>query len=69
MYNSTLSLTSVLDGVGGKLKVSGALPPGETRYPLYRKSQGPGTAWTDDENLTPTGVRSSGRLARSESLY
>jgi hypothetical protein len=29
----------------------------------------PGTAWTGAENLVPTGIRSSDRPARSESLY
>jgi len=69
VYNSTLSLTSALDGVGGKLNAPAALPPGETWYPLYRTSQGPGPVWTDEENLTPTGARSSDRPALGESLY
>jgi hypothetical protein len=29
----------------------------------------PGPVWTGAENLTPTGIRSSDRPARSESLY
>jgi hypothetical protein len=33
-YNSTLSLTLVLDGVGGKHQAPVALRPGNTRYPL-----------------------------------
>ena len=33
-YSSTLSLTSALDAPA-------ALPPGKTRYPLYRKLGGP----------------------------
>ena len=41
MYNSTLSLTSVLDGVGGQRHTPAALPPGKTRYPLYRRLGGP----------------------------
>jgi hypothetical protein len=36
MYNSTLSLTSDLDGVGGQRHAPAALPPGKTRYPWYR---------------------------------
>ena len=36
-YRSTLSLTSVLDGVGGQRLAPAALPPGKTRYPLYRR--------------------------------
>jgi len=41
MYNSTLSLTSALDGVGGKRHASAALPPGKTQYPLRWKLGGP----------------------------
>jgi hypothetical protein len=33
----TLSLTSVLDGVGGQHHAPAALPQGRTRYPLYRR--------------------------------
>jgi len=36
-YSSTLSLTSALDGVGGQRHAPAALPPGKTRYPLYRR--------------------------------
>jgi hypothetical protein len=38
-YSSTLSLTLALDGVGGQLHVSAALPPppGMTRYPFYKR--------------------------------
>jgi hypothetical protein len=39
MYRYTLSLTSALVGVGGQRHASAALPPGKTRYPLYRKPQ------------------------------
>ena len=41
MYNSTLSLTSALDGVGGQRHSPANLPPGKTRYPLYRRLSGP----------------------------
>ena len=40
-YSSTLSLTSALDGVGGQRHAPAALPPGKTRYPLYRRLGGP----------------------------
>jgi len=40
-YSSTLSLISVLDRVGGQGHVPAALPPGRTRYPLYRRLDGP----------------------------
>jgi len=36
MYSFTLSLTPTLDGLGGQRHVPDALPPGKTRYPLYR---------------------------------
>jgi hypothetical protein len=39
-YSSTLPLTSALDGVGGQRHASAALPPGKTRYPLYRRLGG-----------------------------
>ena len=35
-YSSTLSLISALDGVVGQRHAPAALPPGKTRYPLYR---------------------------------
>ena len=41
MYSSTLSLTSALYGVGGQRHAPAALPPGKTRYPLYRRLGGP----------------------------
>jgi len=41
MYNSTLSLTSALDGVGGQRRAPATLPPGKTRYALYRRLGGP----------------------------
>jgi len=41
MYSPTLSLTSVLDGVGGQRHALAALPPGKTRYLLYRRLGGP----------------------------
>ena len=40
MYSSTLPLTLALDGVGGQ-HAPAALPPGKTRYPLYRRLGGP----------------------------
>jgi len=40
MYSSTLPSTSVPDGVGGQLHAPAALPPGMTRYPLYRRLRG-----------------------------
>jgi hypothetical protein len=55
-YSSTLSLTSVLDGVGGQRHAPAALPPGKTRYPYYRRLGGPkGPVWKGAKNLPPQG--------------
>jgi len=40
MYNTTLSLTPAQDVVGGQRHGPAALPPGKTRYPLYRRLGG-----------------------------
>ena len=70
MYSSTLSLTSALDWVGGQRHGPAALPPGKTRYPLYRRLGGPqGRTGRIRKNLIPAGIRSTDRPARSESLY
>jgi len=70
MYSYTLSLTSVLDAVGGQRYAPAVLPRGMTRYPLYRRLGGPpGTIWTGAENLDPTEIRSPDLPARNESLY
>jgi len=37
MHSYTLPSTSALDGVGGQGHTPAALPPGKTRYPLYRR--------------------------------
>jgi len=51
MYSFTLSLTSALEGVGGQRFAPVALPPGMTRYPLYRRMGGPQgfTSWLNKE--------------------
>jgi hypothetical protein len=42
MYSSTLSLTSALDGCEwSTFRPGRSLPPGKTRYPLYRRLGGP----------------------------
>jgi hypothetical protein len=41
MYSSTLFLTSALHVVGGQRHDPAAVPPGKTRYPLYRRLGGP----------------------------
>ena len=40
-YSSTLSLTSALNGVGDQRHVPPFLPPGMSRYPLYRRLVAP----------------------------
>ena len=40
IYSSTVSLTSVLHGVGGQGHASAALPPGKILYPLCRRLGG-----------------------------
>ena len=41
MYSSILPLTLALDGVGGQRYAPAPLPPGKSRYPLYRRLGGP----------------------------
>ena len=68
---STLSLTPALDGVGGQRHAPAALPPGKTRYPLYRRLGGP-QVWSGRVRKIsphPTGIRSPDRPARSQSPY
>jgi hypothetical protein len=63
-YSSTLSLTSVLDGVGVQRHGQAALPPGKTRYPLYRKLGGPRSRSGQVRKISPpTGIRSPDRPA------
>ena len=70
MYYSTVSLTSMLDGVGGQRHAPAALPPGKIRHPLYIRLGGPqgrsGRMW---KISPPTGIRPLDRPARCESLY
>jgi hypothetical protein len=40
MYSCTPSLTSAVDGVGGKSHALAVLPTRNTRYPLYRRLGG-----------------------------
>ena len=53
-YSSTLSLTSALDGVGGQSQVPAALPPGKTRYPLYRRLCGSQSRSGRVRKISPT---------------
>ena len=69
MYSSALPSTSALDG-GEQRHAPAALPPGKTRYPLYRILGGPqGRSGRVRKISPPTGIRSPDRPARSESLY
>ena len=52
--------------VGVKRQAPAALPPGKTRYPLYRRLGGvPKPVWTGAENSSPTGIGSPDRSART----
>jgi hypothetical protein len=56
--------------VGGQHHASAALPPGQTRHPLYRRLGGPqGRCGRVRKISPPTGIRSPDRSARSQSLY
>ena len=52
-YSSTLSLTSALDGVGGQRHAPAALPPANTRYPLYSRLDGPQGRSGRVRNISP----------------
>jgi hypothetical protein len=70
MYSSILPSNSALDEVDGQRHATAALPPGMTRYPVYRRLGGPqGRSGRVRKISPPTGVRSPDRPARSESLY
>jgi hypothetical protein len=54
MYNSTLSLTSALDGVGGQRHALAASTTGEDPVPIVEVTGwAPGPVWTGAENLAP----------------
>ena len=70
MYNSTPSLTSALYGVGGQRHAPATLPPGKTRYSLYRRLGGPQDRSGRVRKISPpTGIRSPDRPSCSKSLY
>jgi hypothetical protein len=51
-------LTSALEGVGGQHHAPAALPPGKTRYPLYKRLGGPqGRSGRVGKISPPTGIR------------
>ena len=56
--------------VGGQHHAPAALPPGKTRYPLYRRLGGPQGRSGRVRKISPTtGIRSPDSPACSESLY
>ena len=66
----TLSLNSALEEGGWSTPRSGRFTPGKDPVPIVQEAGwAPGQMWTNAENLTPTGIRSPDRPARSESLY
>jgi hypothetical protein len=70
LYSFTLSLTSALDRVGGQRHAPTALPPGETRYPLYRRLGWPQIRSEQVRKILPPPVFDPRTVhPRSESLY
>ena len=68
-YSSTFSLALALDGVGGQRHAPAALPPGKTRYPLYRRLVGPQSLSGRVRKISPPiGIQSPDRPGRGESL-
>jgi len=70
MYSCTLSLTSVLDGVGWSTQYPGLFAAG--KRPNIHCTRGrvdPGPVWTGAERIALTGIRSTDRPARNDSLY
>jgi hypothetical protein len=64
--------TSVLEGVGGQHHAPAALPPGKTRYPLYRRLGGPQGRSGRVRKISPQPeffFCSPDRPVRSQSLY
>ena len=56
--------------MGGQRHAPPALPPGKTRYPLYRRLGGPQGRYGRVRKISPTtGIGSPNRPARSKSLY
>ena len=57
MYRPTISLASALDRDGWLTPRPGSLPPGLTRYPLYRRLGGPlERVYNTAKNLAPTAL-------------
>jgi len=57
-------------GVGGQRQAPAVLPPGKTRYTLYRRLGGPQNRSGQVRKISPpTGIRSPDRPGLSELLY
>ena len=70
MYSSILSLPGSEDGGGGSAPRPGRFTPRKDPVPIVQEAGwATGPVWAGAENLAPTGFRSPGRPARSESLY
>jgi hypothetical protein len=68
--SSTLPWTSKQDGVGGQGHAPTALPPGNTRCPLYSRLGGPQALPGPMRKISPsTTIRSPDPPARSDSLH
>jgi hypothetical protein len=57
-------------GIGDQRHAPATSTPGKDPVPIVQEAGwAPGPVWIGAENLTPTGIRSPDRPARSESLY
>jgi hypothetical protein len=69
-YNSTLSLTSALDGAFGRRHAPAALPPEKETLAIIQEAVWAlGPVWTCEESLAATRIRPPDRPARSQPLY
>jgi len=68
-YSSTFSLTLTLDGRGWSTLGHGRCTPGNVSGPLYRRLGGPQSRSGRMRKISPAGIRSQDRPARSKSLY
>jgi hypothetical protein len=68
MYESTLSLTSELRGVGGQRHAPGRFTPGKVVVPIVEEAGwAPRPVWAGAEKLAPIKIRSPYRPVRNES--
>jgi hypothetical protein len=71
-YSTKVKFVLWLYGGGGGWSIPrpGCFAPGNDTVPIVQEAGwGPGPVWTSTEISTPTGIRSSDRPGRSESLY